>query len=87
MSKPTRIALVLLVSLVVIIGVFTTVQGATLSARENRAGSHLVSGAQVDLNHYREAAAPVSSFAPLPSDGPSRGGEGCDHESNSSSED
>ena len=38
MSKPTRISLAILVSLVVIIGIFSTVQGATLSARQDRAG-------------------------------------------------
>ena len=65
MSKPTRITLAILVSLVVIIGIFTTVQGATLSARQDRAGSHVVSGAQVDLNHYRESgAAPAMTKAP-----------------------
>ena len=86
MSKPTRIALAVLVSLVVIIGIVTTVQGATLSARQDRAGSHLVSGQQVDLNHYREAAAaPV--YQSLPAGVPSHAGNGCDHESYSSSED
>ena len=89
MSKPTRIALAVLVSLLVIIAIATTVQGATLSARQDRAGSHLVSGPQVDLNHYREAA-PASANplqSPLPSGVPSRAGNGCESESQSSSED
>lgn len=89
MSKPTRIALAALLCLVVIIGIFTTVQGATLSARQDRAGSHLVSGAQVDLNHYRESAPAASSQfqSPLPSGVPSYAGNGCEHESQQSSED
>lgn len=83
MSKPTRITLAILVSIVVIIGIFTTVQGATLSARQDRAGSHVVSGAQVDLNHYREsAAAPAISEYQAP---PSQAGNGhCDHEAQTS---
>lgn len=91
MSKPARIALAILVSLLVIIAIATTVQGATLSARQDRAGSHLVSGPQVDLNHYREAApAPAVSDSfqsPLPSGVPSYAGNGCERESFSSSED
>ena len=83
MSKPTRIALAVLVSLVVIIGIFTTVQGATLSARQDRAGSHLVSGAQADLNHYRESAS-----LPAPSDyrspPPQAGNHNCEHETQTS---
>lgn len=89
MTKPTRIALAVLLSLVVIIGIFTTVQGATLSARQDRAGSHLVSGAQVDLNHYRESApaAASESQSPLPSGVPSHAGNGCERESQQSMED
>lgn len=83
MSKPTRITLAVLVSLLVIIGIFTTVQGATLSARQDRAGTHVVSGAQVDLNHYREAApAPAASEYRSP---PSQAGNGgCEHEAQTS---
>ena len=83
MSKPTRITLAVLVSLVVIIGIFSTVQGASLSARNDRAGSHLVSGPQVNLDHYREAApAPAASeFRSPPSQA---GNHGCEHEGQSS---
>lgn len=85
MSKPTRIALAVVVSLMVIIAIFTTVQGASLSAREDRAGSHLVSGAKVDLNHYREAA-PVPETSPFimsPND-VKPGGHGCESENRTS---
>jgi hypothetical protein len=83
MSKPTRIALAVLVSLVVIIGIVTTVQGATLSARQDRAGSHLVSGAQVDLNHYRESASSpaISEYQAPPAQA---GTHDCEHSAQTS---
>ncbi len=61
----TRIALSILISLMVIAGIYTTVFGASSNVSEARAGSHLVSGAKVNLDHYREAAAapaPASEF-------------------------
>lgn len=84
MSKPTRISLAVLVSLIVIIAIFSTVQGASLSARQDRAGSHLVSGPQVDLNHYREAApAPAASeFRSPPAE--AGGGHECESENQTS---
>ena len=85
MSKPvTRIALAALISLAVIIGIFTSVQGAAPEAE--KAGSHLVSGAKVNLDHYR-ASDPAP--APLQSDfqpGKGHGGGGCEREMQSSSD-
>jgi hypothetical protein len=87
MSKlTTRLALSILVSLIVIAGIYTTVFGASSNASDNRAGSHLVSGAKVNLDHYREAnPAP----APLQSDFQSDKGSGhnCESESFTSPED
>ena len=87
MSKlTTRIALSVLISVVVIAGIYTTVFGASSNALENRAGSHLVSGAKVNLDHYREAnPAP----APLQSEFQSDKGSGhnCESESFTSPED
>ena len=87
MSKlTTRIALSILISVVVIAGIYTTVFGASSNAPENRAGSHLVSGAKVNLDHYREAnPAP----APLQSEFQSDKGSGhnCESESFTSPED
>lgn len=83
MSKPTRITLAVLVSVVVIIAIFSTVQGASLSARNDRAGSHLVSGPQVDLDHYREAApAPVIEYKAPPAQ--AGGGHECESEAQTS---
>jgi hypothetical protein len=87
MSKlTTRIALSVLISLVVIAGIYTTVFGASPNASEKTTGSHLVSGAKVNLDHYREAnPAP----APLQSDFQSDKGSGhnCESESFTSPED
>jgi hypothetical protein len=87
MSKlTTRIALSILISLIVIAGIYTTVFGASSSAPETRAGSHLVSGAKVNLDHYREAnPAPVPVLASefLRSNGYG----GCEHEKQTSPDD
>jgi hypothetical protein len=87
MSKlTTRIALSIVISLVVIAGIYTTVFGASSAASETRAGSHLVSGAKVNLDHYREAEA-----APAPLEASefmrSNGYGGCEHENKTSPED
>lgn len=87
MSKlTTRIALSVLISLLVIAGIYTTVFGASPDALETRAGSHLVSGAKVNLDHYREAnPAP----APLQSEFQSGKGDGhnCESEMRTSPDD
>jgi hypothetical protein len=87
MSKlTTRIALSVLISLVVIAGIYTTVFGASANASDTRAGSHLVSGAKVNLDHYRDAQA-----APIPLQASefmrSNGYGGCEHKNQASPED
>ena len=88
MSKlTTRIALSVLISLVVIAGIYTTVFGASSNASEKMAGSHLVSGAKVNLDHYREAnPAPA-----VPSEASefmrNNGYGGCEHENRTSPDD
>jgi hypothetical protein len=78
MSKGTRIALITLASLLMLVAVFAAVGGSSVSAQPDRAGSHLVSGAKVNLDHYREAAAPAvpgdlqTDFTPR--------GHGCESE-------
>ncbi|MGE5464988.1 MAG: hypothetical protein ACM3PS_16610 [Syntrophothermus sp.] len=85
MSKlTTRIALSVLISLVVIAGIYTTVLGAPSILLENRAGNHLVSGARVNLDHYREAnPAPAG----LQSDLQSGQGHDCHSDSQASPDD
>ena len=83
MSKPvTRIALAALISLAVVVGIFTSVQGA---APESTAGSHLVSGAKVNLDHFREAnPAPAPVQSDFHSD---KGLGGCEDEIRTSPDD
>jgi hypothetical protein len=85
MSKlTTRIALSILISLIVIAGIYTTVFGAAANTSNTRAGSHLVSGAKVNLDHYREADPAPASLQPV-----YRGGQsgGCNHSNQAGSED
>ena len=81
MSKPgTRVVLAVLISLAVIIGIYTSVQGAASEAV--RSGTHLVSGARVNLDHYREAEpapAPLQEYQP----GKGHGSGGCESENRS----
>ena len=85
MSRVTRIALATLLSLVVVIGIYTSVAGASLSAQQDRAGSHLVSGAMVNLDHYRSAA-PQTQLSPMQSGQPGQG-HGCNSENRTSPDD
>jgi hypothetical protein len=85
MSKRiTRVSLAVLISLAVIVGLYTSVLGAASEGVENRAGSHLVSGAKVNLDHYRSAdPAP----APMQFDFQSGKGHGCKDELRTSPDD
>jgi len=83
MSKlSTRVALAVLISLVVIAGIYTTVFGASSHSLGSAAGSHLVSGAKVNLDHYREASPAASLQSSFQTDKP----HGC-HSDNYSSSD
>jgi len=57
-----RVILAVLISLGVIFAVFTSVQGASSSAVENRVGSHTVSGAMVNLNHDRFTVSELDAY-------------------------
>ena len=52
MTRITRIVLASLVSLGVILGIYTSVKGASVIQRQT-AGTHQVSGVMVNLDHYR----------------------------------
>lgn len=83
MSKlSTRVALAVLISLVVIAGIYTTVFGASSHSLDGRTANHLVSGAKVNLDHYREAAPAASLQSSYPTDRP----HGC-HADNQTSPD
>jgi hypothetical protein len=83
MSKLTRIVLASLVSLAVVIGIYTSVEGASVSAQREQAGSHLVSGPRVNLDHYREAAPAPAAIEPAFDKGDGSG-HGCESESQTS---
>lgn len=82
MSKPAaRIVLSVVISLAVVAGIYTSVQGA-LAVEVNSARSHLVSGALTNLNHDRRTAAELEKlekqtelFSPY---GKGHGGGGCE---------
>ena len=87
MSKSvTRIVLSVLISLLVIAGISITVLGAPLGA--DKAGSHLVSGAMVNLDHFRLSATDQSGFGANDSLSPQQeGGHGCGDDRQTSSSD
>lgn len=82
MSRFTRITLAVLVSLGVIVAVFTSVEGASFSAQQEKVGSHLVSGPKVNLDHFR-----VADPAPMQSEFQSDKGHGCESDSQTSPDD
>lgn len=80
MSKmTTRVALSALISLGVIIGLYTTVLGASPNTAGNRMGNHLVSGAKVNLDHYRTAEVQRNTVEIQPYFHSSKG-RGCENE-------
>lgn len=84
MSRVTRLALAALVSLGVLVGIYTSVDGASFSAGQDRMGAHLVSGPMVNLDHYR-VANPTNDL--LQSEFQSGKGHGCDSEKQASPDD
>lgn len=77
MSKlTTRVVLSVLISFGVIVGIYTTVLGA--SPWGNKAGTHLVSGAKVNLDHYRSSEV-LQGGADAHSDFLAPGGPGSGH--------
>jgi hypothetical protein len=76
MTRITRIVLASLVSLGVILGIYTSVKGASLNIHRETAGTHQVSGVQANLDHYRAA----QSNANLNQTYPQGAGHGCNHE-------
>ncbi len=62
MSKSVRIGLSVLISLGVIVGLYSSVLGASLGLQSSRIGAHLVSGALVNLNHDRFTISELESY-------------------------
>jgi hypothetical protein len=66
MSKPfTKVAFAVLITLILIVGIYTSVQGAFLSAGTRVGQSHVDAGLNADLSHHRAAPVKeVQSFSP-----------------------
>jgi hypothetical protein len=63
MSKLTaRVIFSVLISLGIVFAIYTSVQGASANRSESKAGSHLVSGAMVNLNHDRYTVAELQAY-------------------------
>ncbi|MFT3890649.1 MAG: hypothetical protein QM730_03370 [Anaerolineales bacterium] len=87
MSKTiTRITFSVLISLLIIGGIYTTVLGAPLGI--HKAGTHVVSGAMANLDHFRLSVADQSTFGAYDSLSPQQeGGHGCGDNQTSSPSD
>ena len=87
MSKITRIALALVISLVVVAGVYFSVQALSANARQSSLGMYVLNGALV--NSFKNQATEQETSKPQLEVYPDSSGEGqrdCDHESDNSSD-
>ncbi len=76
MSRITRIALAAFISLAVIIGIYTSVEGASLNSRQARIGTHMVTSSKlINLDRFRS---PETAPAALQSQYQPGKGHGCD---------
>lgn len=81
MSKPTiKVAFAVLLTLILIVGIYTSVQGAFLNAGTRIGQSHVDAGLSADLSHSRSSGAQMSSFE-TQLDAYTRDGGGCKSES------
>ena len=56
MSRPTiKVAFALILTLILIVGIYTSVQGAFLNAGSRVGQSHVDAGLSADLSHFRTA--------------------------------
>jgi hypothetical protein len=66
MSKPiTRVAFAVLITLALLVGIYTSVQGAFLSAGTRSGQAHVDAGLNADLSHVRSSPIQeVQNFLP-----------------------
>jgi hypothetical protein len=63
MSKPTaRVVLIVLVSLVLVVATYVTVQAAFAKAETTGAQAHLVNGLQTNFNHDRSTVSELKAL-------------------------
>ena len=85
MSKVTRIVLAALLSLAVIVGIYTSVQGASLGALQDRTGAHQVTSSKlINLDRFRS---PETAPAVFQSQNQPGKGHGCGSDFQTSPED
>jgi hypothetical protein len=88
MSKSVRIVLSVLISLGVIVGLYTSVKGASLALVSDRMGTHLVGGVKTNFNHQRLTSEARQSYeAQLESYYNHAGKGGCERDSYNSLDD
>ena len=81
MSKPiTRVVISVLIALVLVMGVFTSVQGAILNAGTKSAHAYAV-GVSLGLRHNRTLAPESASSAAQSADTYDQSDGGCNHDS------
>lgn len=79
MSRPVvRIVILVLVGIVILAGIFATVQAASSKAGVTSGNHFLTAGLLPDQNHVREAKPQIQPYT-MP-EGERPGGGGCDHE-------
>lgn len=84
MTGVTRIVLASLVSLGVILGIYTGVKGASLNLRQQATGAHQVSGIMANFDRYRAAQSNLN-WNQVYQQGPGHGG--CNSDSHFSPQD
>lgn len=89
MSKPfIKVAFAVVITVVLILAIYTSVQGAWLNAGTRIGQSHVDAGLRANLSHSRSAgAAQLSNFeAQLDAYKQDGGGHGCESEHGNSSD-
>ena len=76
MSKPVaKIAFALLITVILVAGIYTSVQGAWLNAGTKSGQVHVDAGLNADLSHQRSSGQGLQTFWPQD------GGHGCHSDS------
>jgi len=63
-KRNVRVVFAVLISLAVIVGIYTSVQGASLNAGIRSGQAHVDAGLKPDLNHVRGPVQELQSFMP-----------------------
>jgi hypothetical protein len=86
MSRFTRVVIAALVSLGVIVGIYTSAQGMSPKAGTINAQAHVVNGVKTNLDHFRTSSNELDSVE-TQYDSPSGKGHGCESELQTSPDD